>query len=728
MKRIIVSIQKKMGKFYIPFVLALFSLILFFIIFDSVKPKSLDLRLYQVADETVRANATIEDKEKTKENQKAASESVQPVYQLNSNLVNTQLSKLEILFATIEDIRTQYQDKTKKIEETTENRESAIDTLNKEKTVAFREKMKSSTDQANDFSNDLPDWAIVQLLNMESATLKSVKENTWKIVKEKMSKAIRDTDLTEVKQEAKDKLEYSNLTGNNLRTASLIVENSIVENEILNEKATEEQKQMAVERVQPAMILQGQVLVQEGHIVDSNAMNQIELLGLLDKTASYRPIYALILVLITQMLILYYLEMNKKNRLIERGQHITLYIFVMVFGVIVMKGLQLIQSSGANFLAMLYPAALIPLLVTVFVSRRFGIIANGFLAAFSIFIFIGEAGTSFSLVVTLFYLLSGMMGTMLSRARINRQLWPTFIWITIFNSLFVIAFVLYLNMQPLSRDGLLILLYGVLSGLASYILAIVLNPYIEVLFEDNAVLTLTELANPNQPLLKELLIKAAGTYHHSLMVANLSANAVEEIGGDSMFARVACYYHDVGKIKHPFFFVENLPPGMENPHNILKPEESKEIIFNHVTEGVKMLEEAKLPKGIVDICAQHHGTTLMKFFYVKAKEANQDVLESDFRYPGPKPQTKEAAVINIADSCEAAIRAMSQPTTEKIATFVHELINGRIIDGQFDECAITLKELHQVELSICEGLNGTFHSRIEYPTLKKNNATNEGKS
>lgn len=287
MKRIIVSIQKKMGKFYIPFVLALFSLILFFIIFDSVKPKSLDLRLYQVADETVRANATIEDKEKTKENQKAASESVQPVYQLNSNLVNTQLSKLEILFATIEDIRTQYQDKTKKIEETTENRESAIDTLNKEKTVAFREKMKSSTDQANDFSNDLPDWAIVQLLNMESATLKSVKENTWKIVKEKMSKAIRDTDLTEVKQEAKDKLEYSNLTGNNLRTASLIVENSIVENEILNEKATEEQKQMAVERVQPAMILQGQVLVQEGHIVDSNAMNQIELPGLLDKTAPY---------------------------------------------------------------------------------------------------------------------------------------------------------------------------------------------------------------------------------------------------------------------------------------------------------------------------------------------------------------------------------------------------------------------------------------------------------
>lgn len=143
MKRIIVSIQKKMGKFYIPFVLALFSLILFFIIFDSVKPKSLDLRLYQVADETIRSNATIEDKEKTKENQKAASESVQPVYQLNSNLVNTQLSKIEILFATINDIRTQFQDKTKKIEETTESKESSIDTLNKENS-SFSRKNESS--------------------------------------------------------------------------------------------------------------------------------------------------------------------------------------------------------------------------------------------------------------------------------------------------------------------------------------------------------------------------------------------------------------------------------------------------------------------------------------------------------------------------------------------------------------------------------------------------------
>ncbi|MEG0475300.1 MAG: HD domain-containing protein, partial [Carnobacterium sp.] len=158
---------------------------------------------------------------------------------------------------------------------------------------------------------------------------------------------------------------------------------------------------------------------------------------------------------------------------------------------------------------------------------------------------------------------------------------------------------------------------------------------------------------------------------------------------------------------------------MENPHDLLTPFESKEIIFGHVSEGIKMLEEAKMPQTIIDICAQHHGTTLMKFFYIKAKELDPEVKESDFRYPGPKPQTKEAAVITIADSAEAAVRSMSNPSKKAIEEFIHQLINGRIADGQFDECDISMKELKIVEHSICEGLNGTFHSRIEYPNFKK---------
>lgn len=199
-----------------------------------------------------------------------------------------------------------------------------------------------------------------------------------------------------------------------------------------------------------------------------------------------------------------------------------------------------------------------------------------------------------------------------------------------------------------------------------------------------------------------------------MMVASLSANAVAEIGGRSLLTRVACYYHDIGKIKHANFFVENLPAGAENPHNFLLPEDSKQIIFGHVIDGAKILEEYNMPQMVIDICRQHHGTTLMKFFYVKAKERNPEIKESDFRYPGPRPQTREAGIVSIADTCEAAVRAMDHPTNEKIQAFVHNVIQDRISDGQLDECGLTMKEIRIIEKSLINGLCSTFHSRIKY--------------
>ena len=341
-----------------------------------------------------------------------------------------------------------------------------------------------------------------------------------------------------------------------------------------------------------------------------------------------------------------------------------------------------------------------------------------FQSIFSIFIFYNLAGTTSLLVITLFYAFSGCIATFLVRKRIESQIKSAFFLLIVVPFVFIAILTAYQGLDFGDSKTLTSLFIASAGGIFSFILSIGLHPYIELLFTDDSVIILNELSNPNQPLLKRLLQEAPGTYHHSMMVASLSANAVAEIGGRSLLTRVACYYHDIGKIKHANFFVENLPDGVENPHNFLLPSDSKEIIFSHVTEGVKILEEAKMPQFVIDVCQQHHGTTLMKYFYIKEQERNSDTMEEMFRYPGPKPQSREAGVINLADSAEAAVRAMDHPTNQKIAEFVHGLIRSRLEDGQLNESGLTLNEIAIIEKSIVDGLCSTFHSRIKYPKMK----------
>ena len=227
---------------------------------------------------------------------------------------------------------------------------------------------------------------------------------------------------------------------------------------------------------------------------------------------------------------------------------------------------------------------------------------------------------------------------------------------------------------------------------------------------------LIELSNPNHPLLKKILTEAPGTYHHSIMVANLAESACEAIGANGLLARVGCYYHDIGKTIRPKFFIEN-QMNIENPHDRLPPEASKNIIMSHVTDGAELLRKHRLPKEIVDIAEQHHGTTLLKYFYYKVKQSGEDVTEDEYRYPGPKAQTKESAIVGIADSVEAAVRSLSQPTPEQIEELVRKIISDRLQDNQFNECDLTFKELEKVTNSLCESLKGIFHSRIEYPEM-----------
>ena len=255
------------------------------------------------------------------------------------------------------------------------------------------------------------------------------------------------------------------------------------------------------------------------------------------------------------------------------------------------------------------------------------------------------------------------------------------------------------------------------SGLFSGMFAIALLPYFERTFNILTVFKLMELADLSHPLLRKLSIEAPGTFQHSMMVATLSENAVIEIGGDPIFTRVACYYHDIGKTKRPQYYVENQTDG-KNLHNNISPFMSKMIILAHTKEGAEMGKKYKIPKEIRDIMFEHQGTTLLAYFYNKAKEIDPNVQEEEFRYSGPRPQTKESAVILLADSIEAAVRSLDVKDPIKVEEMVRKIVNAKIADNQLSDANITFKEIEIIINSFLKTFGAIYHERIKYPGQK----------
>jgi putative nucleotidyltransferase with HDIG domain len=254
-----------------------------------------------------------------------------------------------------------------------------------------------------------------------------------------------------------------------------------------------------------------------------------------------------------------------------------------------------------------------------------------------------------------------------------------------------------------------------MGGVVAGIVTAGLVPLIEIAFDYTTDITLLELAHLDRPIMRRLMIEAPGTYHHSVIVGSLVEAAAAQIGANPLLAKVCGYYHDIGKIKKPLYFIENQTDG-RNKHDKLAPSMSSLILIAHSKDGVEIARENKLGQVIIDTIRQHHGTSIIKFFYEKAKQKKgEDAVNiDDFRYPGPKPQTKEAGLVMLADVVEAASRTLDNPTTSRIQGLVQKLINQIFSDGQLDSCELTLKDLHNIARSFNKILYGIHHHRIEY--------------
>ena len=257
----------------------------------------------------------------------------------------------------------------------------------------------------------------------------------------------------------------------------------------------------------------------------------------------------------------------------------------------------------------------------------------------------------------------------------------------------------------------------ILNGIVSGVIVIGILPIFEYLFRTVTNISLLELADFSQPLLQRMVLEAPGTYHHSLVVGNLSETACLAVGANALLARIGAYYHDIGKLEKPEYFSEN-QEVRDSKHDTLSPNMSKLVIMNHVNEGLKLAKKYKLNPRLIDFIQRHHGTSLVYYFYrhaLESLEEDQEVIEEGFRYPGPKPNTKETAIVLLADSVEAATKALKEPTSTDIKDVVHKIINNKFIDRQLDECDLTLNDLEKISAVFIRILSGIYHARITYP-------------
>ena len=532
-------------------------------------------------------------------------------------------------------------------------------------------------------------------------------------------------DFREARAKLRSQAELLSLFGRELSPVVLkIAENFVRPNLTFNKSETEERKIKAKERANPVyfQVKKGEVILRTGERVQEEHLLKIKALRK-EKEKSHLSFIFAGLGLLTFLLLATLYEFSTKNiRKISLSQKDLIFFSSTLLGIIAL--LKLFQSItdilGGEFFSIpassylyLFPIASGAMIVRIVINSEVAIVfatLTSYLCAY----LMGNQ---------LFFFIFTLMGSVVGAHKVARCeqrsiLIKAGLTVGGINLLTILSYNL-ISGNPLRMALLSDLIMGFLAGILASMIVLAMAPVIEGLFGYTTDIKLLELANMDNPILKDLILQAPGTYHHCVFVGNLVEGAAKSIAANPLLAKVSAYYHDIGKLKKPLYFIENAG-GIENKHDHLTPSMSSLILVSHVKDGVELARENHLGERIAQIIQQHHGTSLTSFFYQKAKERENPEIDSheeeDFRYPGPKPQTKEAGIVMLADSVEAATRSLSDPTPARIKNLVQEIINRIFLDGQLEECELTLKDLQKIEESFSRTLTAFFHKRIDYPS------------
>ena len=493
-------------------------------------------------------------------------------------------------------------------------------------------------------------------------------------------------------------------------------------NLLLNRDASEKKRKEAYDGVPPVMfqVKRGEIIVREGEKIREDQARKLTMIY--QSRTAVEQFFVLLGVfgLTLVMLIFPYRFACKNIRKFNPSNKDLLLLTYITVGLFL--GLRLLLTVASAIGGMfpyihvtdyyyLFPFALGGMLVRILINSEVSLVYVSVCALL--------AGIMFesSLSIVIYALMTGIVGAHgVRHCKDRNTIYLAGLKVSVVGVTMAFSFQLLSDNLP-TMQTLLCVAFAAAGGIVTAAFVNAIIPLLENLFQYTTDIKLLEYSNLNTPILRELMIKAPGTYHHSVLVGNLAEGAAEAINANPLLARVAAYYHDIGKISKPHYFIENVANGY-NRHDKLAPSISALILTAHVKEGVELAQRNRLGRTIIDIIRQAHGTSLIIFFYQKAKTlAGPDgaVDEQEYRYPGPKPQTREAGLVMLADCVEAASRTLHDPTPARIQGLVQKIINNIFTDGQLDECELTLKNLHEIAKSFNRILAGIYHQRIEYP-------------
>lgn len=671
-------------------------LIIFFLI---CVPKKYNLSVGSISHDTINATKDVIDEVSTQEKKNAAAALVEPTYRFQQDVKEEVMNALNSTFAELRTIQ-QYGI-------TLRNENNMRPNSFSEEEIAY------AISLLGDLS--LNRNQIVTLLRVDNeqfdnmvSTVKTAVDNTMN------NSSVREGQVNQAIQTIIQIVGFKvdiSLTQNVLPT---VLRACIKPNMIIDQEATDDARNKAMESVEPVVYLMGQNIIREGDRVTYSQMEMLRQLGLLnddhyDFSSYWGSLIAVVISMMTLFIMLLLLRPDVLTNV--RQMAVILLILFLCIGL----------AALTNLLPSIYvmPVALCAALGTVLIGYRVGITLTVTLTLLLAALTAGNNQSSFYdvAIISVMTLSESMFTIWFLKGHPQR----TRVLLTgLFSAIIglVIIFGMKLLTSADSLNTMAIVGWAVGGGILSGFLAVALQPLFEIVFRLPTPTRLLELTNPSQPLMKRLMIEAPGTYHHSIVVANLAESAATRIKANSYLARAGAYYHDIGKLKRPMYFKENQMG--ENPHEHTDPYVSAAILISHTKDGMLLAQKEHIPPEIQDIILQHHGVTPVMYFYHKALQLSdgQQVDINEFRYTGPKPNTKEAAIVMLADTIEAAVRSMKSPTPKAIDQFIERLVRGKLEDGQLSDSPLSLRDIDEICEAFSDILKGVYHERIEYPNVR----------